>query len=903
MGDEAAPQIDAWLRNGGLVVAASERAAGALANAYHRARRTEGLTAWPAPNVRNWENFALDAWKARNLDQRLLLSPLQEQLLWAQNVAAGSERAALLEGPLHRVAKLAMEAHRLLCLYAPRFLRPAQRANWQQDAGAFSGWLAAFDEVCRAGGLVSAPRLPLELIEALEAESGSRAPLMLTGFDRILPTQRRLFDAWGEWREAPRNQAATRVLFHQAADESAELAACALWCRRQLAVHSHARLLIVSQDVAKRRGEMERALLRFAGGAANASRLFEFSLGVPLNQVALARGAHLVLRWLNAPIDEHELDWLLSTGQIAADERESHALTAFMRALRRRGLERTRWRFDEFVSQNPREALPAAWVARMTQAKRRLEQMTRGPSTAPQRRDTATPIAWAELVPQLLKIAGWPGGRAPGSAEFQAMRRWRQAVDECASLGFDGRRIEWREFLAALERATGEMLFAPESRDAPILIAGPAESAGLTADAIWFLGATENAWPAGGSAHPLLPLDVQREARMPHATAQLDWELAASVTGRLLASAPEVRFSYARQREGVEARPSRLIVKTAGGPCEIPPELAAPKLPDAQTVLFEDRSRIPFPGCEIHGGSSVLTAQSQCAFKAFATARLGAQQWEPAEAGLSAKQRGQLLHAVLHAVWSGPPKGIRSHAELLGLSDIGAFVEEHVRTVLDEKMPAGARESMPRRYLVLEQTRLAAVVTEWLRYEAARVPFTVAGTELEAEAPIEGLDLKLRLDRVDRLSDGTALVIDYKTGDVSPKSWELPRPDDVQLPLYAGFALDRETEPLGGLVFAKVRVGEHLFEGRMFDAQGQLLRDLSNLSALAKNKLEIEDLENWRVYIEKMARDFVEGCAEVNPREYPETCDRCGLQTLCRVHETQTQPEKDHEDSEKEDDA
>jgi hypothetical protein len=48
----------------------------------------------------------------------------------------------------------------------------------------------------------------------------------------------------------------------------------------------------------------------------------------------------------------------------------------------------------------------------------------------------------------------------------------------------------------------------------------------------------------------------------------------------------------------------------------------------------------------------------------------------------------------------------------------------------------------------------------------------------------------LRLDRIDRLNDGSLLVIDYKTGDVSPKSWDLPRPDDVQLPLYAGFALD-----------------------------------------------------------------------------------------------------------------
>ena len=111
-----------------------------------------------------------------------------------------------------------------------------------------------------------------------------------------------------------------------------------------------------------------------------------------------------------------------------------------------------------------------------------------------------------------------------------------------------------------------DALFAPESQDAPILIAGPAESAGLSADAIWFMGANEDAWPASGTTHPLLPLNVQREAGMPHATPKLDWEIAAAITRRLLASAPEVHFSYARQCDGIDARPSRLIEKLAGRP-------------------------------------------------------------------------------------------------------------------------------------------------------------------------------------------------------------------------------------------------------------------------------------------------------------------------------------------------
>ena len=128
------------------------------------------------------------------------------------------------------------------------------------------------------------------------------------------------------------------------------------------------------------------------------------------------------------------------------------------------------------------------------------------------------------------------------------------------------------------------------------------------------------------------------------------------------------------------------------------------------------RSRLPIRGCEpnslpspasVPGGSGVLTAQSQCAFKAFATARLGAQDWEPAEAGLTAAERGQLLHAVLHAVWGGPPDGY-SHARrnLLPSPDLAASSRATCGACSQENMPARARERMPQRYLELEETRL-----------------------------------------------------------------------------------------------------------------------------------------------------------------------------------------------------
>ena len=887
MGVLAAIETDAWLREGGQVVTASDRATRALAAAFHRGHQAEGLAAWPAPNILDWKSFASTAWEQRTAGPRLLLNPAQEEALWVEIAGTDRSLATLLEGPRHRLAALAMEAHELLCTYVPKLLRTSVRVAWQQDAAAFSGWLTAFDEACRTESLISPSRLPHELIPLLKADPEKRPPLLLAGFDRILPIQRSLFDAWGEWHEAAKGEPADEIYFHEAADFSAELTASAIWCGRKLMNQPDARLLVVTQATSTRRGEIERAFLRHTGPS------FEFSLGIPLSQVALARAAHLLLRWLDGPLDEQELDWLLSTGYAAAYSQESAALQSYMRALRGFGLERTQWTLAAFLGERcASELLPAQWRERVTAAQRLLAGFARR---------AQSPLDWAELVPRLLEELHFASARSLVSIEYQAIRRWQQAVESCGSLGFDGCRISWKDFLSQLGRALDETLFAPESRNAPIQIAGPAESAGLTADAVWFLGADEDAWPANGTTHPLLPIEVQREARMPHATPQLDWELAEAITRRILASAQEAHFSYAEQNETAETRPSRLIVQLAGEACVLPPDLKAPDAPAPLTVSFEDRSRIPFPPGKVKGGSNVLTAQSQCPFKAFATARLNAQGWMPAEAGLTAKQRGNLLHAVLHSIWAGKPEGIRSHADLASLTDLEAFVAGHVQRALARELRPHQRELMPRSYLELEELRLTKLVTEWLKYEASRVPFEVADTEVNRTVALAGLTLDLRLDRVDRLKDGSLLVIDYKSGYVSPNAWELPRPEDVQLPLYAGFALDREQERLGGLVFAKVRAGDLEFAGRVFDPAATLSAGLNARSSLAKNELTLDQLLEWRECIEHLAIDFIDGKAEVNPRETVKTCERCGLQTLCRIQEREAQLENEDDSSNEED--
>jgi len=83
-----------------------------------------------------------------------------------------------------------------------------------------------------------------------------------------------------------------------------------------------------------------------------------------------------------------------------------------------------------------------------------------------------------------------------------------------------------------------------------------------------------------------------------------------------------------------------------------------------------------------------------------------------------------------------------------------------------------------------------------------------------------------------------------------------------------------------------VRAGEQEFAGKLFDSAATLFVGLKGTSSLMKNRLDQAQLEDWREAIEALATDFLSGRADVNPREAPKTCQRCGLQTLCRIQES-----------------
>ena len=882
MGQMLDEELVQWLAADRRVLTASERTARALTAAWNQLRQSRGEQAWAAPRVEPLQQFLVSLWHRLGEPERVVLTPLQEQALWSAVVGGEAELATTLEPSRHRLGRLAMEAHGLIAGYAPEFLDPRKRLGWQRDQAAFSRWLSALDERCREDGWISSARLAGELVPLVEALAvDERDPLLLVGFDRLLPVERRLLDAWGEWREQQASQGRARCVFYEAAAEDEEIAACVRWVRQQLDANPAARLMVIAQNQQRLRGRLERSFAEALAAMQTGERSVEFSRGVPLATTALVRSARAALALLSSGLEEHALDVLLADGHLTADGAEQAALGRRMRRLRARGRERAEWTLDAFLSERCDVAVPESWRERWRAASLLL---------VPVRNQAQTPMAWAELVPKLLRAVGWPGGRALSSAEYQLARRLEEALDAVASLGAVTRRMSWRGFLGALDSILEETLYTPESESGSVLVAGAAETAGLVADAIWFLGATEDGWPAAGSAHPLLPLGMQRDAAMPHAQPRVDWDLAETMTRRLVSSAETVLFSYARLEGGAEVHPSRLAIEFAGSPVELASGLRSGKEAGIFAEVVEDGAALPYSPTAGGGGSELIRLESACAMKAFLTVRLGAKSWQEAEAGLTAAQRGTLLHGVLHAIWSGPPEGIRTQADLDAIADVRGFVGRHVEHIFAARLPAAARELMPQRYLDLEKQRLQVLVVEWLALEVVRRPFVVEATEVAAEAVVEGVPLHLRLDRVDRLADGTLLIVDYKTGDVSPTSWDGERPEDPQLPLYAVYGRtegqDRaHGQDLGGLVFARVRAGEHGFAGRVGQASDVLLPGLKSTHALVKTPLTAEMLMDWRDEIARLAREFVAGMPERNPRTFPAVCDGCELAAVCRVRD------------------
>jgi probable DNA repair protein len=870
-------EINRAFASGTTILAANMRAARWLQREYATEQTRLGRRAWATPPIYDWATWVRSRWHDCALsepDAPLLLTSLQERRVWTR---MQGKDAALVVSPA-RMAALAESGYALLSAYEAH---AARSQSWlKSDAERFRQWAARFDRECARHNWIAAAGLESRVAARLtKPEAGE---MLLAGFERTTPAQATLLNALAAWgvniRYLQDGVTARQMKFVQTPGMREEIAACAQWARALLDESPQARIGVLIPDLSAMRTEMERIFRRVLApeldeiGATDAPP-FEFSLGQALAHVPVVHAALLLLRWFSAPLREEEVSWLLLSGYLGAGGSEYHALAkldARNRATGSLSLEITLPDFLRRAGVTGLATLAGLLAALRSAAANRINEEERLPGR------------WVDLVQLLLREASWPGAAHGDTMHFQALRRWEHALDEIALLDFDGQRLGYSDFLKTLQAHTLETIFSPESQGAPVQIMGTLEAAGQEFDAVWFLGADDASWPPRGRPHPLLPKDVQSRLKMPYADAENDLELAMAVTARIAASAPTVVFSYAERNRDGELRPSPLLPRNAEW-------RSAPSVPEAVEVppweeIDEGGERVPWPQDRPAGGSEVLKQQAACPFQAFATKRLRAEPLNRSEWGLSAAERGKLLHKVLEKIWS-PSQGA-----LHSLEDLRhAMREGRLRGILSEAIAevfeqfAFVDDAWMLAYLASEQRRLLHRLEEWMKVEAKRVPFTVIACEEKLEdVSVGGLKLKLRADRVDRVGAAGTLILDYKSGEVSPHDWEGLRPNEPQLPLYAVFG---NLEDVRGVLFARIRAGEDCLTGRVADVKTQLFADAKPHSAMARHRYTEFMRDEWNEALLALAGDFLAGDAAVDPKQGKKTCQYCPLPGLCRVSE------------------
>ena len=934
---------------GGTVVTPNRRLAVYLKDQFDASQRLAGHVAWVTPDILPLSSLFERSYNALSLHaeaiaQPRLLDAAQSQLLWEQVVRASDIARHLLS--LSQTARQAAAAWSIT--HAWELLPAMRRSPLNEDAEIFLTWAQRFEQLCRERSVIDSAVLPMIVTAWMQEVTGQKpeqpavcaeilpGQLFTAGFDIVTPQLKHFLNACDALGMSVRSVSPANAVGQpqcrrlEFGTEDAELRGCAAWARQRLLANPAQRIAIVVPDLSAKRGDIARALTDALQPGARAGSLragsgvstgFNISLGLALNEYALVHDALGLIEFsLSRPMPFLGISALLRSPFIAGATSEIGPRARLDAALREvTGPEMSLFALQKklkLTSQRPltRAVLECPTLLSLVD---RVAGIGGPAATATSARSSIThkpsPRDWSRHFGQVLFSWGFPGEETLDSSDYQVLEKFRDALATLATLEALQPRMRADEALSHLRSIIANTVFQPEMQQddkAPIQVLGILESAGQSFDALWVTGLSEDAWPLTARPNPFIPAALQRAAGVTEASAVASLALDQRITQGWRVCAKEVVFSHAETGDGNQAGEQQRVASALTrdiSPTEISALTEANCATDYAHALYALSMREPIPDAplaalpaptKVSGGAAILRDQAACPFRAFARHRLGAPPLGGPEVGLDAAERGTLLHRVLSLLWTR----LETHAQLLAMdeSTIKHLVNEVVNKAIVETNAAGS-DNLTGRFADIERARLSRLVTKWLEYEKERAPFDVVACEQARDITISGLSMRLRLDRLDRLADGTYALIDYKTGFAKVASWLGERPDEPQLPLY----FHTSEEAISALAFARVKRG---LRGKVFGFEGVsaidgLLPDVGPIEQ--KFGMEKQGYVSWDVLVAEwensldvLVKNFVNGEAQVDPKNGSLTCAQCDLQSVCRISELigAPLPDDDHID-------
>ncbi|HED16150.1 MAG TPA: hypothetical protein ENI64_04945 [Gammaproteobacteria bacterium] len=899
------------IKNGATLITGNSRLASAILGEYEHNMRLQDMVAWRTPDVlsvkawlyRTWEEVVLAGVPVSPLQ---LLTPDQESHLWESIISHHPQSLLRTQA----TAKGAQRAWRLMQDW--RLQRQESDFSLNEDTRAFSEWAVRYEHLCGENHWLTENGIPAQLIKLISNKTWlPENELMLTGFDELTPAlaylTERLSDAGVILRYVTISESAGKSVRFVAPDTRSEIEAACRWARGRLEKKPAGRIGIVVPDLAAVRTILTDTLTRVLApdqmlpDSDNISLPWNISLGQPLGSYAVIRLAVHILGLAGNESATEDVGSILRSPYLAGAADEAAIRSRLEGKLLKQG--------DPFISLSTLHYQAMLTIRPVStsgdiqpedddltpELLRRFSGLKALQKTCPAK---ARANEWAVWFGKWLSVAGWASGRTLSSHEYQIAEAWKKLLIDFGTLDAIAGQFSFVAALARIKNMASVRIFQPQTPDTPVQVLGLYEAIGLRFDHLWVMGLHDNVWPPSPRPDPFIPRALQLRHNMPHTSQERELRVARVITERLSRSAAEVVFSYPAQNAEESLRPAPLITDfpdTYVQELELWQGSSWRDLVRA-SALLEQVCADAVPALshqQASGGSAIFKYQSLCPFRAFAELRLGARPMANTHSGMDAMQRGQLLHRVLELLWQ----------QVVDQKTLLAIPQEKLDEIVREKIEMAVetyknRFSSLRRsqFRAVEVDRLLDITLQWLALEKNRSSFTVRSFEKKTSTVVNGVGVNLWIDRIDELDDGRKIIIDYKTGKVSPGDWFGERPNDPQLPLYSVV----EGGDIAAVLFGQIRAGELAYKGVV--QQADMIPDLPPAKGNKSLKEAMQNwpvvLDEWKQEIERLAKGFSQGDASVNPKNGRATCasSYCQLAVLCRINEMQFISDVDPDD-------
>ncbi len=848
------------------IVTPSPLLAAVVAKQFAEYQLSRGLETWERPAIYSSGAWLSVCWQeARYSSNEIptLLSPAQERLAWQSIIEEQHPDlfdSSATAGMARRAARVLAEWH-----------ISAEGGDWNDhpDAQQFQAWHKRFRRKCEEENWITRSDMWRLIPTWIGAGDCQREAVVFAGFASVTPALEQIKQVLGnraaiEPLSLRRN--AERAPVKRCKDFNAEVEQAARWARTTFEEQPSRAIGIFVPGLSANEPLIRRIFeqvfypsARLQSGGREVS-IFHIASAPPLEDHPLIASALLLLELAYPRIHHADASAILRCSFIrgAAPERNARALADL-------SLRRFR-ELDVSLRQMERATEGCPTLIRIWPAVRRvLRTMSSELELA----------AWSEFIGCLVEAAGWPGDSGLSSREQEIVESWKDALSRLASLGLVCGPVPYGTALAELRRLLAESGLEVGDWSSPVQIVDAAEGSGVEFDSAIVIGLSDETWPPAVDVSPLVPFRLQRARKVPGSSPQSARRERERITEFLLSAAPSTVATYSGRLSPIAQR----FTTDVGD--ELPGwEGQLPRAAYAQTPLeeIEDFQAPPLRGTgESRGGSYVLKAQSLCPFRAFAEIRLNASAIEDACFGLDARDRGGCAHTALQYVW----QKLQTQARLKSTPE--DELRALVHTAVSEAVKASQESPFDEQNRAAERERLEEVILGWLRLEGQRKQsFVVELTEQERSVDIAGLELHLRMDRVDRVKNGKLILIDYKTGEPKRKQLEGSRPAEPQLLVYAA-ALGADVE---GIFFGQLKARDLRAVGF---SRGKQFGDRT---AEVKPDWDVF-IQESREHIERIARGFVEGYAAVDPLDG--ACNYCAVKPFCRVRELEQREQEDEE--------